>query len=410
MPRATARLLETHDERAAAARIVFRQMLAPMSDEKIDGTAKLWEPFSTHAAFSGEQVVGTAHWFPATLATPGDPLPTGAVTGVAVLSDHRRQGHLTRIMRAQLRHMREQALPTAVLIAAEHPIYGRFGYGPATESCGIELDTGAARVLGEPARGAFAYVEPAELRAPYEEVSHARWARTPGALLRNDVYWDRAAGLKAWPWEPLDLTKRRAALWHDGRGRVSGVVVYKVEEGWTRNRPAGTATVEALYGTTPEAERELWRHLCTLDWIRTVKVENRAVDDPAPLWFHDPRMAAMVDHSDNLWLRLLDLKACFAARRSPIAGSVVLEVVDDLGFAKGRWTVELGPDGGSAAKTKQAADLTLSASALGAAFLGGHTLARLAAAGLVDEERAGALADASALLATGTKPWCPVGF
>ncbi len=410
MPRATARLLDTHDERAAAARIVFRQMLAPMTDEKIDGTAELWALHFTHGAFSGGTVVGTGHWFPASLVTPGEPLATAAVTGVAVLSDHRRQGHLTRIMRAQLKHVREQGVPTAVLLAAEYPIYARFGYGPATEACGIELDAGAAQLLTEPVSGTFTHVEPAELRAPYKEVSHARWARTPGALMRDDTYWDRAAGLKAWPWEPLDLAKRRAVLWHDGRHRLAGVVVYKVEEEWKHNRPAGTARVEALYGTSPEAERELWRHLCTLDWIRTVKAGSRAVDDPAPLWFRDPRMATMVDHSDNLWLRLLDLKASFAARRSPIEGGVVLEVVDPLGFANGRWKVALGPAGGSAAKTKEAADLTLSASALGAAFLGGHTLARLAAAGLVDEERSGALEAASALLATGTRPWCPVGF
>ncbi len=410
MPRSTARLLETHDERAAAARIVFRQMLGPITDEACNETAKLWDGRSTHGAFSGDELVGTAHWFPSMLAVPGGLVSTAAVTGVSVLSNHRREGHLTRIMRAELRDIVDQGTPTAVLIAAEYPIYGRFGYGAATEACGIELDTGVARLRDDETTGTISYVEPAELRPAYENVCHERWIRTTGAMLRDEMYWDRAAGLKAWPWEPLDLAKRRAALWHDGRGELGGVVVYKVEEGWNRNRPAGTATVDALHGTSDVAERELWRHLCTLDWIRTVKVGNRAVDDPAPLWFRDPRTAAMVDHSDNLWLRLLDLKACFAARRSPLEGSTVLEVVDPQGHAKGRWMVEVGPDGGSAKKTKGPADLTLSASALGAAFLGGHTLSRLAAGGLVDEERPGALQTASALLATPTKPWCPVGF
>ena len=54
--------------------------------------------------------------------------------------------------------------------------------------------------------------------------------------------------------------------------------------------------------------------------------------------------------------------------------------------------------------------MRLSASTLGAALLGGHTLARLATAGLVQEERPGALERASAALATPTAPWSPVSF
>ena len=88
----------------------------------------------------------------------------------------------------------------------------------------------------------------------------------------------------------------------------------------------------------------------------------------------------------------------------------MLEVVDPLGYAAGRWSIELGPDGGSATATDAEPDVTLSASALGATLLGGHTLARLAQAGHVDEGRPGGVDRATALLQTPTAPWCPVGF
>lgn len=55
-------------------------------------------------------------------------------------------------------------------------------------------------------------------------------------------------------------------------------------------------------------------------------------------------------------------------------------------------------------------DLELSVRELGSAYLGGITLASLAAAGLVRELRAGALTEASRAFAGDVAPWLPHGF
>ena len=399
------------EELPAAAKVVGRQMLGSVADDVADGWAGLFREQHnvTHGAFVGKDLVGCAAWFPTTLAYPGEPVAAAAVTAVSVLSNHRRQGHLTRLMDAELRHATDAGCAVAVLIAAEWPIYGRFGYGFATQSCSIELDTGAAQMRDEPT-GTITLVDPAELRAPLQEAYEARWARTPGAIKRVDGFWDKEAGLAGYPGRPFEPGKQRGALWHDAEGQLGGAVVYKVEEEWTANRPAGVAHVEHLWGATPEADRELWRHLLTVDWVRTAKVSNRPVDDPLPFWLRDGRAATLGDHSDNLWLRVLDVPAAVGARRSATPGSVVLEVADPMGFAAGRWLIELGPEGAAAVSTTAAAGLRLSSAALGAVLLGGHSLTRLAQAGLVDEERPGALAAATALFQTPTAPWCPVGF
>ncbi|WP_328686588.1 sterol carrier protein domain-containing protein [Streptomyces sp. NBC_01261] len=60
--------------------------------------------------------------------------------------------------------------------------------------------------------------------------------------------------------------------------------------------------------------------------------------------------------------------------------------------------------------TRAPADLRLSAAELGAVFLGGTTLASLAAAGLVEEVRAGALARATAAFRADREPFCPGGW
>jgi hypothetical protein len=54
--------------------------------------------------------------------------------------------------------------------------------------------------------------------------------------------------------------------------------------------------------------------------------------------------------------------------------------------------------------------LALDVSALGTLYLGDRTAHQLAAAGLVTEQRDGALAQADRMLRTATPPWCPDGF
>lgn len=70
----------------------------------------------------------------------------------------------------------------------------------------------------------------------------------------------------------------------------------------------------------------------------------------------------------------------------------------------------LGVWDGDSPRTTAAADLALDVRELGSAYLGGTTLTALARAGLVQELRAGALAEASPAFASDVAPWLPHGF
>jgi predicted acetyltransferase len=408
MADASVRLL-TDDELPGGARLVARQMLGSVTDDAANGWGELWKAYPTHGAFAGSDLVGVAQWMPTRLSLPGEPVDAAAVTAVGVLTSHRRQGHLTRLMHEQLRHITDADVPVAMLIAAEYPIYGRFGYGAAVDAAWLEIDSATARFTDAPS-GSIEMVDPARLRPALQEVHDAAWAHTPGALLRDPPFWDYLAGVRGAPGATHDPALQRGALWHDDAGELCGAVAYKVQEQWTHGRPDGVADVRLLVGSTPVAQRELWRHLCTLDWVRTVKAGGRAVDDPLPLWLHDARAVGVTDRFDHVWLRILDLPATMHARRHPAGGTAVLEVHDHLERIAGRWQVELGPGDGAATTTTAAADVSLSAATLGAAFLGGRTLEQLARAGLVHEERPGGLVRASALLATPTAPFTPLDF
>jgi predicted acetyltransferase len=312
-------------------------------------------------------------------------------------------------MRAELESVVEVDVPIALLVAAEWPIYGRFGYGPAVEACGFEIDARTARFTTLPT-GSIALVEPAGLRRPLEAAHDARWRRTMGAITRNASTWDRLSGIAAWPGDKAEPGQRRGAVWRDADGQPQGAVAYSVHDSWTRNRPDGRIEVSLLVGATPEAERELWRHLCEVDWVSTVAAGVRGLDDPLPFFLHDARAAAALDRSDCIWARILDLPRVIAARRSAVPGSVVVEVVDELGPAGGRWALELGPDGASATSTDRTAEVRLPVATLGAACLGGASLTRLHQAGWMDEDAPGAVARLDALLRAPIAPWAPTTF
>lgn len=395
------------DELTAGAEVVSHGMLESLAPEVTGAWAATWDRLGAHGAFTADgKLVGIARWFADEVSLPGTSVPAAGVTSVAVLPTHRRRGHLTRLMHAQLSSARDAGMAMATLVAAEWPIYGRYGYGPAIDACNYVVDSRAARFRDDPT-GQVELVGATELRPVLEAMHEARWARSPGSLRRPQPWvWDRMAGLDKWPGDPSDLGKRRGAIWRDDDGVVRGALAYKVvDDTWVHNRPAGKIETVLLVGETPEAERELWRHLCDVDWATSVVGELRAVDDPLPLLLTDGRVAAKVDSSDAIWARILDLPACIAARRAPVEGRAVLEVHDPFGFAHGRWSIELGPEGGEALPTGDAPDVELSVGTLAALYFGGHTPRRFADGGLLTELVPGAVDRLGTLLATPTAPW-----
>jgi predicted acetyltransferase len=101
------------------------------------------------------------------------------------------------------------------------------------------------------------------------------------------------------------------------------------------------------------------------------------------LLLRDGRVAQLIDHSDHLWTRILDVPAALSARRYQARGEIVLQVEDEMGFAGGRFLLDVSPevvvDGGtgqaahpaSCVPTEADPDLTVSVGSLATAYLGG---------------------------------------
>ena len=360
------------------------------------------------AAFDRGAICGTFRSWATELTLPGGGvLPASAITAVTVLPTHRRQGLLRRMMTTDLAASAERGEPLAILIASEYPIYGRYGFGRAADHVRLGIDARNARFV-RPGSGSVELVDGAVVRehAPglYERVRRSQ----VGSITRNDLWWDMTLGIVEAPYPPAKGT--RHVLHRDAEGRPQGWLRYHVEETWADRVSTSTLVVDELLACTDEAYARLWRYACEVDWIVTVKAEDRSPDEALPWLLEDARVVRQHHRSDFLWVRVLDPEAVLAARRYTAPGRVVLEIADPLGYAEGRFELDGGPDGAACRRTTAPAQLRLDAQALGAVSLGGVSLRTLVQAGRVEALDPGALATADAMLRSPVAPWCSTWF
>ncbi|WP_326753486.1 GNAT family N-acetyltransferase [Streptomyces hirsutus] len=381
------------------------------SPEVLDTRRLQFLPGRSLGAFDGGRCVATFRSFPQDItAVGGAAVPADAISNVTVSPTHRRRGLLTRMMAQDLAAAKERGDVVATLIAAEYPIYGRYGFGPATWATEWTVDvprTGLDPRRSRPEDGGRVdLVDAEDVRKLGPELHERLRGIQPGAVSRNDLWWKTATGAVH---VPPTWNEPYFAVYRSADGAVEGLVSYTADDKWSDSKqPLNTARVDWLLAVSPAAERALWRYLCSIDWIAKVKSGWRAPDDLLPLLLPDPRAAAVTTYMDWLWVRVLDVVRALEARTYEAAGSLVLEVADGAGLAGGRYRLQASPDGaGTCAATTEDADLTLDVAELATLWLGDESAVRLAALGRVREERAGAAREADALLRTSRRPWCP---
>jgi predicted acetyltransferase len=358
------------------------------------------------------RVVATSGIYSRELSVPGAVVPCAGVTWVTVAPTHRRRGVLTAMMRRQLTEIHQQQRePVAALWASEHPIYGRFGYAPATVRA--PLSGPAARLRLRPdvglGTGRVTLVDEAEYRPAAVAVYEAVRRSVPGNLARDERWWDRQ--LADLPEHRHGATARRYLLHTETDGAVTGYAAYRMTEGWTdTGHPDGTLTVEEVRATSTPAYASLWQVLLSIDLVSTVRVHRASPDDPIRHLVTDAR-ALTGPVRDGLWVRLVDVDRALAARRYPAPIDLVIEVRDDFcPWNAGRWRLAGHPAGGYCGRTDLDPDLVLGIEELSAVYLGGTSLATLHAAGRVTEISPGAVTLAATAFGWPTTPWCPDEF
>ena len=377
-----------------------------------DEMRPIWDLDRVWAAVDGDRICGTYRSWATELTVPGGAqLPAAAVAAVTVLPTHRRRGILRAMSAVEHGAIRERGEVFAVLHAAEWPIYGRFGYGPATIEAAWTLDARQAAFHGERGDGRIRIETPSpEIRDVLKGVFERWRAREPASLRRRDVSWDYDLALVSSAWG--DDWKGFLAVHEDAMGTVDGYARYgSGEDRWERGQPQNVLRLDELIALDDAASTDLWRFLAEMDWVGQIKAERRSPSDRLPWTLVNARAASKSGVGDDLWVRIFDLPRALAARTYESEATVVLEVVDaEATGGRSRVALDAGPDGASCRVTDRSPDLTVDVSAVGAAFLGGTRLRDAVLATGVDEHRSGALADAERLFRTLDEPWCTTFF
>ena len=258
-----------------------------------------------------------------------------------------------------------------MLEASESIIYGRFGFGigALVEDWSIERQHTALGSHVAP-RGRVRFVDPEEATRVYPPVNERVSEQRSGMVRYHQAFWNYFLS---------DLRySGSSALFHVvyGGDEPDGCASYRVRD----------KRLEAHYliAATDDAYADLWSFLLNVDLVASFQANGRAVDEALPWMLADPRRLGR-SVRDESWVRVVDVEAALSARRYARTGRLRIEVRDTTCPWNDRvWELEGGPDGASCRPTRESPDLVLSASELGAVYLGGGRFAPLLGEGRFD--------------------------
>ena len=358
------------------------------------------------AAFDGDDIVGTLGDFPLKLTVPGGAqIPMAGTTEVTVRPTHRRRGILREMMQRHLAMAAERGEAVAGLWASEAAIYGRFGFGMATELHEVELDSRLVEFPPVADDLRTEMIDPADLievAGPFWSSVAPRWA---GFVDRGEPRWlDIMADP---PWFRGGATKSRSVVVRRGEA-VVGYAAYRQSRKWESSVPTGTVQVQALVAADIDAHRALWHHVTHIDLFPMVEFWDAPVDDPIVWETSNPRIVKRI-MTDGLYLRILDVVAALQARSYETDGEIVIGIEDDLGYAAGVYQLAVSAGAATVTKTNETPEVSCSTRELGALYLGRVGTPAFQQSGGIRGTNA-AIRRCGQLFATLQAPWCPEMF
>lgn len=350
------------------------------------------------------RLVATATSFTSRIVVPGGRrVPQAAITDVGVLPTHTRCGLAGALIRHQLEQCLERGDPLASLRASEATIYGRWGFGVASDAAKVEIEVARAGLRpGVPTGGEIRLVDlgdPADQDLLERIYRGADWV---GAIDRPEGWWRSRAYIRGLGNLP------HYAVVHGSPGHEDGFAIYAPEAtaGWLDARDR-VGVVEDFVATTPDARIGLLRYLLSVDLLTRIVLGAVPIDHGIETLLVDRRALSVRSVHDETWLRLVDVHNALAARTFTGPGEVVLEVTDDLlGHNSGCYLVSAD----AVTRTRRQPDLSLDVAELACTYLGGTAFWQLARAGRIGVHDPDRVALADRLFAVDRAPFAGTDF
>jgi predicted acetyltransferase len=384
------------------------------SPEHLEYVRRFFEVDRSLAIFDGGDLVATAGAFTFQLTVPGPAVvPAAGVTWVTVLPTHRRRGVLRQMMDRQLDDVAEREEPVALLTASEAMIYGRFGYGIGTRQNFVELRKEGLHLTSPPlAAGRVRLLEPDAAKKVIPGIYDQFRRSQPGAIDFNESWWE---SFFTDPEKFRDGASARYYAVHENEeGEADGYATYRISWGsWTPELPGSTLKLRQIVASNAETEAALFEFLLGVDLVWAIELSVRPVDDQLRWRLSDFRRYRVRRTNDWLWVRLVDIPTALAARTYATEDTITIGVEDGFRPANsGLYRLDGGPGGATCERVADAtaeADLRMPVDVLGAAYLGGTSLATLASAGRVIGSPE-AVARADMMFRSTPEPFCDRDF
>ena len=394
------RVLDSERDLVAAANVFRTSMIGfpPLADLAPGQITTLLEPGRTVGAFVDDQLVGTADAVTSGLTLPGGTIVGhAAVTHVGVLPSFTRKGIGTDLIQHQLLDIAARGETVATLRASEATIYERYGYGVASSSQTVEVQTARAELRpGVGAGGSVRLLDAKQVWDVLPRIYTEHRPSRPGTIDRPDVWWQ---GVRL-------RTESSPRPWyvavHGEPGSETGFARYRPidTEKWFVSDQR-TIVVEDFFAPDTNTYLGLLRFLLGLDLIDRVMFWMLPVDDPLPWLLLDRRAARVTAAHDETWLRIIDVEKSLAARQYEGDGEVTVAVDDSL-LPDNSITVTI--TGHGAERTDRHPQLHVDVAGLSAVLLGGATWHSLTVAGLARAEDPAVLATADRLFTVREAP------
>jgi predicted acetyltransferase len=349
-------------------------------------------------------VVGTSLYYRLRLTVPGGAtLDAAWLSMIAVAATHQGQGIWQRLSLQGFGILQDRGYPILCGVPTQPAVYEILGAGVASYARTYDIEPRFTELRAKPSRNRAREVDAAQAARLLPRL-YDRWcAITPGALSRDDAWWD-------------DILEDRITQRENGSTlnfivHPDGFLTYRVVGASPHafRRPFGTVIVQDFCPVTPEAHTELLAVLVGSKTFDNVVIEV-PVDDPLPLKLKDQLAAKTTGMSDFLWMRIMDVPEVLGARAYSADVDIAIEVADPLSVAGGRFLLQTRDGVGKCTPHEGPADVQLGLGDLGTIYMGAHRPSELHRAGRITELRPGAIRDLDAALAVERAPYCGTLF
>jgi predicted acetyltransferase len=324
----------------------------------------------------------------------GASIPVSGLTWVSVHPGHRRRGLLRAMITEHFERSLARGETVSALYAAETKIYQRFGYGHAGFVARVDVGRTPDMRAIEGASDLNVRLENADIDKHAEVIRAVQRRMTrPGTItefddpMRNDFFVD----IPEW----RDGHEQLRFAWVDDADGPAAFALFARKGKWEGATPDGEVEVHTWGAATSAAMQRLFSVVADLDLMSKCWVNRVPLDSALFHMLEDPRSLKPAIQ-DNLWVRVLDVPGALAARGYAADADLTVAVTDAMMPANaGTWRLVAKGGEQTATVTKveggDTADVTLDIQELSAAYLGGVGLHTLASAGLVTENRVGAV-------------------